>query len=279
MNLSGRPDYSTLEVDDGYLPQAHEQDASNLPEVSYDLRNIYAEKSAEKTVSAPAAGEPVASTASRNICGLRRSTFWIVIVVVLVIITAAAVGGGVGGSEAAKSKSSATTPTSSASTTSSTSAPTSSPTGLLANSALASLNYTDQNNVDHVRVYYQVASKAIYQSAWNSSAKSWTVIPVTTAGAVNNVNTDMDVLPQTPLSANIYWHSSSVSPDSPVFPSKSPKAKNLTFKSPRKSISTSTTSTLPPHSKSSTSTGPHLATGPGASVVSTANIPSAPRRA
>jgi hypothetical protein len=71
----------------------------------------------------------------------------------------------------------------------------------LLESKLATINYTGANKIDHYRVYYQISTKDIHQLAWNSSGRTWAALPVTT---------DLDVKEQTPISANIYWHSAAV---------------------------------------------------------------------
>jgi hypothetical protein len=176
--------HSTLEVDDSRLPEPGKEQAGNLPEENY------------------ASAAPSTST----VCGLRKSTFWIVAIVVVILVVAAAVGGAVGGTQASKSTPKSTPlPTSTPG-----SSPNNSSPELVANSKLASLNYTDANGVDHYVVYFQILTTAIYQSAWNSSVQSWVVSPVTTKEKLADSTVDLDVKMQTPIAANIYWQSASV---------------------------------------------------------------------
>lgn len=123
----------------------------------------------------------------------------------LILTNLRVVGGTVGGLQASKTTSS---PTSTPIPSSNNSAP--APTVLLSKSMLASLNYTDSNDVAHYRVYFQVSTKAIYQSAWNSSVQTWTVSPVTTSDKLVDSSTNLDVKEQTPIAADVYWHSASV---------------------------------------------------------------------
>jgi hypothetical protein len=48
----------------------------------------------------------VGEQTEKNICGLRRRTFWVVLSVICVLVVAAAVGGGIGGAVSRKSSSS-----------------------------------------------------------------------------------------------------------------------------------------------------------------------------
>lgn len=194
-------------------------DGNNLPEV---YQHTYPEVAAENfpehiDTSSPEVVPPsvrdqkeIAGTSTeRTICGLRRKTFWIVLAVVLLIIIAAAVGGGVGGAMAMKksnntsdsSPSSDSTSSSSGDDDSSSSSP-NSPNSLLPTTRLTSINYTDADGTENHHVYYQLANKHIYGSAWNSSAPTtWRTFAVSTE--TDNIRNN------TPLTASIYWWSAS----------------------------------------------------------------------
>lgn len=203
MNEHKHEEHSTLEVDDSRLPEIeHDQ---HLPEALFP--NEYPKVADDYPNAAP----PPPETAKRaTICGLRRRTFWIVIAIVFIVVEAAVVGGAVGGTRGSRPANSSSTTTASTATPTTTTTPASKPTPsnrLSLNSKLSSLYFTDANNVDHYWVYFQISTKAIYQSAWNSSAQIWAVSPVTSA--------DRDVKDQTSIAANIYYHSSSVSITNP----------------------------------------------------------------
>ncbi|KAF9636023.1 hypothetical protein BFW01_g6918 [Lasiodiplodia theobromae] len=85
---------------------------------------------------------------------------------------------------------------------SSSSSPSSSSHSLLPTTRLASINYTDADGTENHHVYYQLTNKHIYGSAWNSSAPTtWRTFAVSTEAS--------NIRNNTPLSASIYWWSSS----------------------------------------------------------------------
>lgn len=116
-----------------------------------------------------------------------------------------AVGGAVGGTKALKS---APTATSTPGPSNNSSLPLN---NLVSKPKLASLNYVEESGVVHYRVYFQISTNAIYQSAWNSSVRTWVVSPVTTKKELADSTVDLDVKLQTPIAASVYWHSASVS--------------------------------------------------------------------
>ncbi|EKG12887.1 hypothetical protein MPH_09986 [Macrophomina phaseolina MS6] len=192
-------------------------DSSDLPEVVHHsspevVQENYPEcidSTLPEAVPTPALdNKEIASPPKEpTICGLRRKTFWIVFVVVLAIIVAAAVGGGVGGALANKKSDDSTSTSGSSSSSSDSSSSsgdassTSSATTLLPNTRLSSINFTDSDGTENYHVFYQLTSKAIYQSAWNSSARTWEAFEVLS-------DTD-NIKNNTPISAALYWHSSS----------------------------------------------------------------------
>lgn len=207
MHPSGNRDYSTLEVNGSRLPEFRNY-ADEPPEaISSDWN----------TLAAPLTSE---TSKQATICGLRERVFWIVfaVVITLVVVVGAVVGGIVGGLQASKTTSSPLgTPTPSSNSSlplANNSAP--APTVLVSKSKLASLNCTDLNDVAHYRVYFQVSTKAIYQSAWNSSVQTWAVSPVTTSDKFVDSNTNLDIKEQTPIAADVHWHSASVSITKPA---------------------------------------------------------------
>lgn len=154
----------------GYLPQTHELE--NYPQVY----NENAPEALNRDRSSPYAPESTDQIKpTRKICGLRRLWFWVLLVSITLIAVVVAIIGGVLGSRAGKTKSKTT---------------------ILPTAALAAINYTEGNGVQHYRVYFQAKSNALYQSAWNSSAQEWHVLPLNPRGA-----SGPDVKPGTPLAA------------------------------------------------------------------------------
>ncbi|TEA21701.1 hypothetical protein C8034_v004605 [Colletotrichum sidae] len=168
---------------------------------------------------------------SGTICGLRRKVFWILLVAAIIIVIGAAVGGGVGGALAAQNSSQQSDGSSSGSTgdgssggngtgggngsgdggsgdggssgngtagDSGDSTNSTSPMDILPTTNLGSLNFTDQYGFDINLVYYQLRSKVLMQSSWNSSTKSWSTVVGKSAD---------DVKEATPISNSLFWHS------------------------------------------------------------------------
>ncbi|KAF2136240.1 uncharacterized protein K452DRAFT_313366 [Aplosporella prunicola CBS 121167] len=151
--------YSTLEVDnrlivvsekDGALKAAAAGQYSDLPEMYDDAGNL---------------PEVYETTSYRRFVGV-------------------ALGGGLGGG--LSNKSSGTNNTSDNIGTNSSSSgedlsddDTSDPNTLLPTTRFTSLNYTDENDIEHYLVHYQMRSKVIFQSAWNSSDQEWVASRVT----------------------------------------------------------------------------------------------------
>lgn len=154
----------------GSLPQTHELE--NYPQVY----NENAPEALNRDRSSPYAPESTDQIKpTRKICGLRRLWFWVLLASITLIAVVVAIIGGVLGSRAGKTKSKTT---------------------ILPTAALAAINYTEGNGVQHYRVYFQAKSNALYQSAWNSSAQEWHVLPLNPRGA-----SGPDVKPGTPLAA------------------------------------------------------------------------------
>ncbi|ORY58046.1 uncharacterized protein BCR38DRAFT_353481 [Pseudomassariella vexata] len=72
-------------------------------------------------------------------------------------------------------------------------------TGVLSDSKLAALNWTDYSGVDHTAVAYQHKSNAIMISTRNSLTGIWTNVNVTESVMNATKSTGLDVLPGTPL--------------------------------------------------------------------------------
>ncbi|GME66110.1 Fungal fucose-specific lectin [Neofusicoccum parvum] len=176
---SRQDNYSTLEVDkekNRDLPVAKEDEADLPQAIDHDAPEVVQKKEAA----------PAAAARPRKILGLSRKAFWIVLAVVILVIIGAAVGGGVGGSLAHKSKSSQP----------------SGPPQILPGSNIASINYTDTQNITHYRVFFQATTAVIYQSDFDSSTSAWTVSP---AQASDNT-TALVPMNGTSLSAHIDFH-------------------------------------------------------------------------
>ena len=89
-----------------------------------------------------------------------RRMWWIIGAIVLLLVIIIAVLGGVLGSRVHSGSSSGSDPSS---------PPAGSPTTITPNTGLASIAWSDPNNVVHYRVYYQDEGLAIRESAWNNS--------------------------------------------------------------------------------------------------------------
>ncbi|RYP35506.1 hypothetical protein DL767_003760 [Monosporascus sp. MG133] len=176
----GGYDYSTLEVDDQRLPEPV---------------NINAHGDTYKEVNAHDSNTPqaVPVVTEPRICGLRKKTFWIVLGAGVLIIAAVVVGV-VAGVLAPKSGSEGSTEGTTSSTT------------LYDNTRLASANFTDEQGNDNYLVVYQLANRALYLSAWNSSHREWIVSPI--IDGTTDVSLD-DVQAGTGLGLDVYWHNSS----------------------------------------------------------------------
>ncbi|KAH7045133.1 hypothetical protein B0J12DRAFT_701238 [Macrophomina phaseolina] len=161
--------YSEL-TQDGSLPQMHELE--NYPQV-YTENEPEALNRGRSVPYALEATEQARPT--RTICGLRRLWFWVILTTIAVMALIVAIVGGVLGSRAAKANSKTT---------------------LLPTAALAAVNYTEGNGVQHHRVYFQAKSNALYQSAWNSSGQKWHVSPLNPRSA-----SGPEIKPGTPLAA------------------------------------------------------------------------------
>lgn len=207
--------FSTLEVDheaihqeqlrkaqkSALYPGAAEQGINVLPQVGANPDDL--------PEAVPPSGEDGgrSNTSRSRICGMRKSTFWILSAIILLLVIGAAVGGGVGGSLASSNNDTPNAANSSNSSTSTT-------TSFLPNTNLAAVNFT-QNSVEHHLVFFQTPGDGIYQSAWNSSGKTWAVSPVNIKDSTIS-RSELFKTP-TPMSASYYACSSNVSL-LPVFP-------------------------------------------------------------
>ncbi|KAL1641179.1 hypothetical protein SLS58_006287 [Diplodia intermedia] len=156
----GPPPQAHLELEN--YPQIYNE---SLPEaLNRDRRPPYALETTDEKAS------------TRKICGLRRLWFWIILVAAILIAAIVAIVGGVLGSRAAKGAKA--------------------DTSFLPTGALAAVNYTEGNGIQHRRLYFQGESNALYQSAWNSSTQEWHVSPLNPRDA-----SGPSVRPGTPLAA------------------------------------------------------------------------------
>lgn len=178
----GKPDYSTLEVDDRpehVFPEVvPKPNANDLPE---------AVNTTGKEAVFPATHTPRSAT----ICGLRKRTFWIALVA-FIIVVGIAVGVGVGVGATRNDGSDDSNSTSSAAT---------SRRGVASNSKLAANNYTDADGVEHSQLYYQDASLAIMSADYSNATSAWTLKEV----AAENNTTDMTPRNGTPIAAGNWY--------------------------------------------------------------------------
>lgn len=211
--ISSPAPFSTLEVDheanhqeqlrkeqkSGLYPGAAEQGINVLPQVGANPEDF------PEAIHPSGEDGGRSNTARSRICGMRKRTFWILSAIILLVVIGAAVGGGVGGSLASSDND---TPDAANASSTSTAA------SFLPNTNLAAVNFT-QNSVEHHLVFFQTPSDGIYQSAWNSSEKTWAVSPVNLKDSTVS-RSELFKTP-TPMSASYYACSSNVSP-LPVFP-------------------------------------------------------------
>ncbi|ODA79135.1 hypothetical protein RJ55_04727 [Drechmeria coniospora] len=135
------------------------------------------------------------SNREETVCGLRKRSFYIILVLALVIV-AAAVGGGVGGVLAKRGSIDDVAPPAADRNNSES---TRGQYELLPSTALSSVNFTDEYGYDNYLVFYQLRSRALCQSAFNSSNGEW---------IVSLVNSRTDIIKNgTAISASIFWRS------------------------------------------------------------------------
>ncbi|GAW11281.1 hypothetical protein ANO14919_006240 [Xylariales sp. No.14919] len=214
--LEVRPlDYSTLEVNRNHFSEA---DTSRYP--YYDAHSHANQPPSVLPVEAKpndglhVVGEQYSTfedtpTPRRKIsvCGLRVRIFWIALSVAIVLVVGAIAGGVAGGLTSRKSNAPAND-NNNGEPTSGNSSNSSDPNAILANTRLASTNFTDEFGFDNYLLLYQLNSKAIYLSAFNSSNAEWTVSPIIDGTTETGGSLD-DVIKGTALSIDIYRHSQS----------------------------------------------------------------------
>ncbi|KAK5659432.1 hypothetical protein OQA88_633 [Cercophora sp. LCS_1] len=130
----------------------------------------------------------IAPPPQKTILGLSRKKFWIVTGIVTTLIIAAAIGGGIGGYFASRDDND-NAPPNPANTTNTT-------IPRLQTLNIAALGWVDPENVNHYRVYHQPANRDetnIYESAWDSISRTWTV---------SNITNTRDIKLRTPLAAS-----------------------------------------------------------------------------
>lgn len=206
MGPSSTDTHKYVVTDGSDLPQVIDR---NAPEVAHESYPELIDSTPPEALPPPILNskEVYQPPKERNVCGIRRRTFWIVLAVIILVVIAAAIGGGVGGSLASKKSDDASTTSDDDDASTNSTSPSnddsasSTPAGtpLLANTKLASINYTDADGTENHHVYYQLRTKAIHKSAWNSSARLWETFEVTSD--VANIKNN------TPLAAGLYRHS------------------------------------------------------------------------
>lgn len=205
------PDLPEVAPHDGHtfsMPQAVNGDGSTA---GYNQQGYYAPK--ETGDSPRVKTEEVEDKKGGTVCGMRRRVFWIVLAIAIVVVIGAAVGGGVAGSMAA-SNSSQQDGSSSGSGNGGSGSGSGSGGGsgsagdshnstgaILPATNIGSLNFTDQYGFENHMVFFQLRSKQIWQSYWNSSTKLWT----SADGKVDDT-----VKEGTPISNSLFWHSKTV---------------------------------------------------------------------
>ncbi|TGJ85719.1 hypothetical protein E0Z10_g3073 [Xylaria hypoxylon] len=147
----------------------------------------------------PPSPRPVGNT----ICGLRARTFWIVLFFAIVLVAGAVAGAVAGTLTSRKSNIKAKTNISNSSDPNAID-----PNAILPSTRLSSANFTDEFGFDNYLLLYQLNSKAIYLSAFNSSNAKWIVSPVVD-GTTETGESLETVVEGTALSIDIYWHSES----------------------------------------------------------------------
>ncbi|OJD31445.1 uncharacterized protein BKCO1_4800072 [Diplodia corticola] len=73
------------------------------------------------------------------------------------------------------------------------------PPQLLPSTSLVSFNYTDNDGTEHRRLLFQKTDGVLYQSAWNSSSKSWVMSAVSSPERQQDPGINLDVKHGTPL--------------------------------------------------------------------------------
>ncbi|KAM0326654.1 hypothetical protein ACHAQA_006523 [Verticillium albo-atrum] len=182
-----RPTYSGSTARDKYVPSSNE---SSQPSFAFRV----AGKVDHYTGLAQNAVKSRKEKDSKNgtMCGLRRKIFWIVVAIAIFIIVGLAVGLGVGLNVSSGDYYSYPIAANDFSNISRT------PTELYLNTTLSSVNFTDEYGHENYVVFYQLNSKALCRSLWNSSENTWT------AGVVSN-ETELLKL-GTPISSSLFWH-------------------------------------------------------------------------
>lgn len=225
MNSStDRYEYSTLEVDtDAQARNQYAETAHALPEVNQhatehfnypevvggttaykgDIDRTPPEAVFPTEVSQISESEKATATTQPRICGMKRKVFWGVLIGAIALIIGIVVGVTAGilttrriinnansnsdGSDASSSDNSTT---------------------LLANTNIATANFTDALGNENYLVVYQLNNKAIYMSAWNSSNKEWVVSPIVD-GNTNNLGLD-SVRKGTALALDVFAYDDTV---------------------------------------------------------------------
>ncbi|KAI1129068.1 hypothetical protein F5Y10DRAFT_291449 [Nemania abortiva] len=153
--------------------------------------------------------EPNTAVSKRKtICGIGVRTFWIGLVAAIVVVAGAVAGGVAGGITSHKPENPTAVTSAGNGTGNGTTIP-EDPGAVMTRTRLASTNFADEFGNSNYLVLYQLNSKAIYMSAFNSSAGDWTVSPVVdgTAGSIGGALDD--VLAGTALGIDVFVHSAS----------------------------------------------------------------------
>ncbi|KAF3347799.1 hypothetical protein VD0002_g6236 [Verticillium dahliae] len=130
-----------------------------------------------------------------TICGMRRKVFWIVFIVASLVIIGLSVGLGVGLAVANDNDYYASYYDDGIANLGNIST---SPEAVYLNTTLSSLNFTDEFGYDNIVVFYQLNSKVLCRSLWNSSDEKWTAAVVS--------NETLGIEKGSPLSSNLYWY-------------------------------------------------------------------------
>ncbi|KAK7397886.1 hypothetical protein QQX98_012737 [Neonectria punicea] len=196
-------DYSTLELDTNAHGADHfvENNPQQFPEVNRNATadRDYPELAQPYPVTKDDSGYVQPIDEPRT-CGLRRKTLFIVLVAILTVVGAIIAGVVVG---VTKKRDDNSDDSSGSSGGGSSHDSEDSMTGLLANTNIATTNFTDDYGNQNSLVLYQLQNLAIYMSAYNASEEEWIVSPV--VDGTNGISLET-VRNGTSLAIDVYWH-------------------------------------------------------------------------